>query len=333
MKLPVALLSLLALAGTAAWLALRNGGDVREGAFLGYVEGSLLYVGPNEGERIARLDVDAGIEVKTGDRLFVMATPLLDRQRAEAAARIAQMEAQLGNLRAAMNRPEQIAVMDAAVERAAAALELSRSDYQRQQALFAKGHVAKAALDRAAIAFRRDEATLKEAKRQVEVARMSSRSHEIEAAGEAMKQARTQRDQLDIRIARQSVTAPADGVVQDVFFRAGEMVNAGQPVLSLLPPENRKVRFYVPEPQFAAMKLGARVSVSCDACPHGLWGRISYISGREEYTPPVIFSDAERHKLVFKVQARLEDQARDLPLGLPVTVRLWPEDRGGAAGQ
>jgi HlyD family secretion protein len=327
MKRLAVILAILALAGWAVWRWSPRGGT-DEGAFLGYVEGGLLYIGPNEGERIASLAVEAGGVVNKGDTLFVMETPLLDRQREAAGARIAEVEAQVENLRASMNRPEQIAVLEASVERAQAALNLSRSDFQRQKALFARGHVARAALDRAAMALSRDEASLKEAKRQVQVARMGSRSHEIDAAEQSLKQARSQRDQLDIRVKRQSVTAPAAGAVQDIFFRPGEMVNAGQPVLSLLPPENRKVRFYVPQPRLSKLGLGLRVKVACDGCPDDLAGRVSFMSGREEFTPPVIFSDAERAKLVFKVQARLEGRARELPLGLPVSVRLWPEEGG-----
>jgi HlyD family secretion protein len=112
------ILVILGLAGAAAWLTLRSGGDGREGGFLGYIEGDLLYIGPNEGERIATLSVEAGSVVNKGDPLFTMATPLLDRQRAEAAARIAQMDAQVDNLQASVNRPEQVAVLEAAVERA-----------------------------------------------------------------------------------------------------------------------------------------------------------------------------------------------------------------------
>ena len=96
-----------------------------------------------------------------------MATPLLDQQRSEAVARIAQMEAQLENLQAAMNRPEQIAVLQAAVDRAEAALELSTSEYQRQKTLYSHGNATKAALDQASMALDRDKATLEEAKRQV----------------------------------------------------------------------------------------------------------------------------------------------------------------------
>ena len=310
---------LLAVGGFFAW-RLTRGERGAEAPFLGYVEGETLYIGPNEGERVAALFVSAGAIVKAGDPLFSMSTTLLDRSRAEAVARIGQLEAQAQNLQAAMNRPQQIAVLQAALERAEASLTLSRADYERQRKLFAEGHVAKAALDRAAMARDRDEASVKEARRQVEAARMPGRSQEIEAAESAMQQARAQLQAIDIRIARQSVVAPAAGVVQDVFFRPGEVVNAGQPVVALLPPENRKVRFYVPEPRLATVVVGGRVKVGCDGCAGALFGRISFVSSRQEYTPPVIFSDVERAKLVFKAEARLEGEARNLPLGMPVSV-------------
>jgi HlyD family secretion protein len=310
---------LLALGGLFAWFMLR---DANPGgaAFLGYVEGETLYIGPSEGERLASLAVAAGSPVKAGDPLFAMSTTLLDRQRAEAAARMSQLEAQVENLRAALQRPQQVAVLQAGLERAEAAFALSSSDYERQRKLFAEGHVAKAALDRAEMALKRDEASVKEARRQVEAARLSGRSQEIEAAEAGMKQARAQLAAIDFRIARQKVVAPADGVVQDVFFRPGEVVEAGKPVVALLPPANRKVRFYVPEPRLATLRLGGRVAISCDGCPEGLEGRVSFIASRQEYTPPVIFSDVERAKLVFKVEARLEGRARELPLGMPVSV-------------
>ncbi|MEK4033597.1 HlyD family efflux transporter periplasmic adaptor subunit [Methylocystis sp. IM3] len=310
---------LLALGGVFAWRMMRDW-RAAPAPFLGYVEGEVLYIGPNEGERLASLAVAAGSTVKPGDILFVMSTTLLDRQRSEIVARIGQLEAQVQNLRAATSRPEQVAVLQAGLERAEAALKLSRNDYDRQLKLFKSGNVAKATLDRAEMALRRDEASVKEARRQVNAALIPGRSQEIDAAEAAIRQARAQLEGIDIRIGRQKVRAPAAGVVQDVFFRPGEVVNAGQPVVALLPPENRKVRFYVPEPRLAGVKVGERVSVACDGCPADLFGRISFVASRQEYTPPVIFSDVERTKLVFKAEARLEGRARDLPLGMPVSV-------------
>ncbi|BDV35421.1 HlyD family secretion protein [Methylocystis iwaonis] len=313
------LLVILILAAGLWWGLTRNNAS-RQTAFLGYVEGETLYIGPNEGERLAQLFVAAGSVVKPGDRLFNMSTTLLDRSRAEAVARIGQLEAQVQNLQAAINRPQQIAVLQAALERAEASLTLSRNDYDRQRKLFATGDIPKSTLDRAEMALRRDEASVKEARRQVEAARIPGRTQEIEAAQASLNQAHAQLQAIDIRIGRQNVVAPAGGVVQDVFFRPGEVVNAGQPVVALLPPENRKVRFYVPEPRLAGVRLGGRARVQCDGCPDDLYGRISFVASRQEYTPPVIFSDVERAKLVFKVEARLEGKARELPLGMPVSV-------------
>jgi HlyD family secretion protein len=310
---------LLALGGFLAWRMTRDTGADNQ-PFLGYVEGEVLYIGPNESERLASLSVAAGSVVKPGAPLFAMSTTLLDRSRSEAAARIGQLEAQLANLRAATSRPEQVSVLQAGLERAEAALKLSQNDYDRQRRLFATGNVAKAALDRAEMALKRDEATVKEARRQVNAALIPGRSQEISAAEAAIQQARAQLEGIDIRIARQKVVSPAAGVVQDVFFRPGEVVNAGQPVVALLPPENRKVRFYVQEPRLSGVRVGGRVKVGCDGCPDDLFGRISFVSSRQEFTPPVIFSDVERAKLVFKVEARLEGRARELPLGMPVSV-------------
>jgi HlyD family secretion protein len=324
---PVAFFIALALLTVVVWRVTYRPANPND-VFLGYVEGDILYIGPYESERVASIAVAAGSEVKKGDPLFTMSTTLLDRARDEATARIAQLEAQAKNLQAAMNRPEQIAVLQAALERAEAALQLSRSDYERQRKLYAEGHVAKAALDRAEMARARDEASVKEARRQVEASRMASRSQEIEAAEASLKQARAQLDALNIRIKRQSVVSPADGAVQDVFFRPGEIVNAGQPVIALLPPENRKVRFYVSEPELPKISLGEQVRVTCDGCAGDLYGRITYIAGRQEYTPPVIFSDKERAKLVFKVEAHLEGAARAVPLGMPVAVTPAPEPTG-----
>lgn len=329
MKRFAPLLVFLAIVSLAALSWTFHRSEDAERVFLGYVEGDLLLIGPNEGERLAKLGVEAGKAVAPGDALFSMATPLLDQQRSEAAARLEQMEAQVANLQSALNRPEQIAVLQAAVDRATAALKLSTSQYQRQKTLFSHGNATRAALDQAAMALDRDKATLEEAKRQVQAARIPARTHEIDAAEAALSQARAQLDQINVRIARQTVTAPVAGVIQDVYFRSGEMVNAGQPVLSLLPPENRKVRFYVPEPQLTAIRLGAKVKVSCDGCGDGLRGRISFAAAREEFTPPVIFSDQERAKLVFKIEAKLEDKARDLPLGLPVAIRLSQDNGAG----
>lgn len=324
MKRPVVLLALLLALGLGGWTLWRQEQPAGPAAFQGYVEGELLYMAPEEAGRLQAVSVRAGDQVAAGAPLFALDTPIQDAQRAEAEARLRQAEAQLADLRAAQQRPEQIAVLRATVERVQASLDYTRVEYERQRALRERGISSQAALDNAHSAFERDRAALNEAERQIGAAQLAARSAAIAAGEAAVRAAASALQQLEVRIAKRSVAAPAAGVVQDLYFRAGETVNAGQPVLALLPPANRKLRFYMPEPLFAQVLPGRRIAVSCDGCAAGITATISFVSRDVEFTPPVIFSDQERAKLVFRVEARFEDGAAPLPLGLPVRVRLLP---------
>jgi len=311
------LAALLLIGGAAAWYLLRPQ-ETAEG-FQGYVEGYLVFMAPEDGGRIERLSVDSGDSVEQGQILFELESAMQVAQRSEAEARLLQARAQLADLQAALQRPEQIAVLKAQEERARAQLSLSRAELDRQRTLFERGIAAKAQYDQASTAFERDRAALEEVQRQIEAGRIAARSAAIEAAEAAVGAAEAALKQAETRLARRRVAAPSPAQVQDVYFRPGETVNAGQPVLSILPPENRRIRFYVPEPKLATLGLGQEVGVSCDSCQPGLRARISFVASEAEFTPPVIFSQEERAKLVFRFEARPLDGS-SLPLGLPVTV-------------
>src|SRR5215203_2351044 len=321
----ILMLTLLAAAGGAAFWYL--GRDEEESTvFQGYMEGNLVYMAPEESGRIERLAVEAGDSVTEGQFLFALESSVQIAQRNEAEARLRQAEAQLANLKAAQQRPEQIAVLRAQEERAKAQLQFSKSEYERQQTLFQRGITAKAQLDNAKAASDRDQAALDEAQRAILAAQLAGRSGEIGAAEAALHAAEAALAQAETRLARRRVLSPANARVQDVFFRAGEVVNAGQPVLSLLPPQNLRLRFYVPEPLLATLSLGQAIFVTCDSCPAGLEAKISFISREAEYTPPVIFSEQERAKLVFRVEAR-PTAPLNLPLGLPLSVSAAPAEK------
>lgn len=292
-----------------------------QGIFQGYVEGDLLQVGPEQGGRVAQLSVREGDEAAAGQALFTLDASVQQAQADEAEARMRQAEAQLANLRSAQQRPEQIAVLLASEERAKAALDLSRSEQDRQKRLFARGVSAAAQLDQAQAALERDEAALKEVRRQIEAAALGGRSAEIEAAEAALRAAKALAEQARLQLQKRAVNAPAAGVVQEVYFRPGEVVSAGQPVVALLPPENLKARFYVPQAQLAHIVPGDEVQIACDGCAEGITARVSFISREAEFTPPVIFSQEERAKLLFRVEARIEGRPA-LPLGLPIRAAL-----------
>jgi HlyD family secretion protein len=109
--------------------------------------------------------------------------------------------------------------------------------------------------------------------------------------------------------------------VQQIYYRVGELVPAGKPIVALLPPANLKVRFFVPEAMLPKLSIGEPVTISCDGCDKGLVAKISFIARSSEFTPPVIYSMEERSKLVFLIEARPERPER-LRVGQPVSVTL-----------
>lgn len=139
----------------------------------------------------------------------------------------------------------------------------------------------------------------------------------------ALRQAKANLEWAQTRVARRRAPSPADGVIQQLYYRPGETVPPGRPVLSLLPPGNLKIRFFAPESSLPTIKYGDSVAVSCDGCEPGLTAKVSFIARSSEYTPPVIYSLEERSKLVFMIEAR-PTQPDKFRVGQPVTVSLPP---------
>ncbi len=156
-------------------------------------------------------------------------------------------------------------------------------------------------------------------------------------SAEELDQARSQRDADAAQVAAQQAAltkakwsfdqkqqfAPAAAQVHDTLFRQGEFVTAGNPVVVLLPPENIKVRFFVPQAMLPQIKVGQTVSISCDGAPHAISATINYISTQVEYTPPVIYSRETRAELVFMIEAKVSPtDAMIVRPGQPADVRL-----------
>lgn len=137
----------------------------------------------------------------------------------------------------------------------------------------------------------------------------------------ALAQAKANLAWAETRLARRRAVSPADGTIQEVYFRYGETVPSGKPVVALLPPGNLKLRFFAPEAVLPRLNYGETVSVSCDGCEQGLTAKVSFIARSAEYTPPVIYSLEERAKLVFLIEAR-PDRPEKFRVGQPLTVTL-----------
>lgn len=137
----------------------------------------------------------------------------------------------------------------------------------------------------------------------------------------ALRQAKANLEWAQTRLARRNAHSPGDGTIEQIYYRPGETVPAGRPVVALLPPGNLKIRFFAPQAALPELKYGDVVGISCDGCDKGLTAKISFIARSAEFTPPVIYSMEERAKLVFLIEARPEHPEK-FRVGQPVTVTL-----------
>jgi HlyD family secretion protein len=145
----------------------------------------------------------------------------------------------------------------------------------------------------------------------------------FDEAQAALREAEARLNAARTRLDRRKLVSPVAGVVQQVYYREGEVVPAARPAISVLPPGNVKVRFFVPQAILPTIRIDDPVSVRCDGCPAEIAGKVTFIAGSAEYTPPVIYSLEERQKLVFLIEAR-PDSASGLRVGQPVSVTLKP---------
>lgn len=265
----------------AAFCALLAGcGQDQDHRWLGYAEGDYAYIAAPLSGWVTHLTVQRGDWVKKGEVLFSLDDPSQVAARDQAQAQIAQAEGQLVQARAT--------------------LDFDQKELVRQTALL-KAH--------ATSEENYDQAKSTEQTAAAQVAQIIATEN----------QARATLANAAYQLGQRQVVAQTEGRVEDIYFREGEYAPATTPVISVLPPENVYVRFFVPESDLSRLHLNDDVLIACDGCKT-IKAKIAFISSQEEFTPPVIFSIQSRDKLVFKAEARLPGGLKLNP-GQPVDVQ------------
>jgi len=315
------------LGGLGWWRIVTHSARVDE--WQGYVEADFVKVAPTQQGLLTGVSVARGDKVENAELLFAQDDTSDAAARDQAMRQLQQARAQLGNLLAPW-KLEEIREAEADIADAQAARDKIERGLKRDEEMFPSGGVSFQVVDEQRSDLRSADAKLQSLVAALALRRAPlGRNGEIGAQQAAVDAAEAVLTMAQWRLDQRRVKAPTSGVVADVLARPGETVAAGAPVVSLLSPRNIFVRFFVPEDRISRMHAGDRVALSCDACPADLTGSVSFISPQAEYTPPVIYSDANRSKLVYLVEARpsLEQAARLNP-GQPVAVR--PTFKGGA---
>jgi HlyD family secretion protein len=292
--------------------------------FQGYVEAEFVYVASQLAGPLERLYVQRGQQVQPGDALFALDNAPERAARDQAERTLQQARANLADLTKA-KRPPEIASVEAQLKQAEAAVVASRNEIVRQEQLLRTNATAQADYDKARAQFDQDKQHVAQLKADLETARLPSRSDQIDAAAANVHALEAALAKTEWDLAQKRQSAQQAGLVFDTLYVEGEWVGAGKPVVVLLPPPNIKVRAFVPETRVGTLKVGQEVRVMVDGAAQPFVGRIRYISPQAEYTPPVIYSQETRSKLVFMIEARFDSKtAAELHPGQPVDVEFGP---------
>lgn len=311
----------IGMAGLAILLA---AGCAKEPAntYQGYVEGEFVYMASSQPGQLVKLAVARGQTVQPNALLFELESANETDAVHQAQQQLQAAQAQRADLSTG-RRPQEVNVTQAQLQQARADAERLELQRQRDEAQYRAGGISRGQLDDTRASAIAAQGKVRELEAQLQVAHLPAREQQLRAQQAQVDAARAALGQAQWKLAQKQVRALDAGLVYDTLYRSGEWVPAGSPVVRMLPPQNVKVRFFVPETVVGALAPGRKLQVRCDGCVAAVPATISFVSNQSEYTPPVIYSNATRAKMVFMVEARPSaDDAPKLRPGQPVEVVL-----------
>lgn len=309
MNRPVVFLALIALAAC----------QPEAETFSGAVEGEYVYIAPTSAGLLETLSVARGQSVEKDTPLFALDATAL-RAALLAAEADVERERALWRDMTKGQRPAEIEVLLRRADQARADFDSAQKEFKRVETLVRTGAQSRADFDVKKAALDSATAHVAEVEAEIATAHLGGREDALSAALAAVQKAEQTVVQTRRLLQDSARTAPAAGYIEDTFYRPGEYVTAGAPVVSLLPPENVKIRFYVPESALTRFQVGQALRVHCDGCQAPVAAHVNYVASQSEYTPPVIYSVGTRDKLVFRIEAISDAPTSSLHPGQPVDI-------------
>ncbi|WP_291843917.1 HlyD family efflux transporter periplasmic adaptor subunit [Maricaulis sp.] len=281
----------------------------------GYAEGDFIRIAPQQPGLVIDTAAREGGRIARGDELLRQDATAEIAALAAATARIDAATARYDDALAGARDPEIEAARDL-LRQALAARNDATQSLERSQALFADGHVSQARLDAVRAAATAADARVDEMRQRLNIVRLPARADQLRALQAEIAAAEAERDAATYRLDLRTVRAPVDARIHRQLRFVGEQAGPGTPVYELLPDGAVHAVLFIPEPLLAGLPVGTRLDVSCDACPSGLRAAITTIDDEAEFTPPILYSDAERARLVYRAEARFSGDTP--PPGTPL---------------
>lgn len=308
-----------ALAGMVGALASGFVADTTQ-VYNGYIEANYVYVAATYAGRLKGISTDEGRTVTAGQILFSLDD---DQYRAALSAAIAQKAAAEATWRdlETGSRSEEIDVTRASLRQAEASQVLAKTTLERTLKLKQSGLVPDSQVDTAQAQLDTTTANVAQLQAQLAVAELPARPEKLAAAKANYDAAVANVEVAQVQLDDRTVESPVGGVVDRVYYKTGEVVSTGSPILSILPPGELKVEFFIPETDRNRFRIGDILDLTCDSCVDGLTATISYMASQPQNTPPIIYSRDERRRLVFMAEARIDEDVSLLP-GQPVSMKV-----------
>jgi HlyD family secretion protein len=291
--------------------------------YLGYVEGETVIIASPQAGRIVSRPATKGVAIKKGDIVFSLDSAAATAEVARSEAEIHTAQAQLENLLTGKREPEleQVRAQRREVE---AELALAEKDLVRASRLTTSGAASQKSLDQTQAAVAQFKARIAQFDASETAGKLAARDPEITAARSRILEAEASAVQARAKLADLSPLSPIDATVENTFFDVGEWVGVGQPVVSLLSSNAVTLRYFVPQRSLAKATPGTTIHFTCDGCGTTKTATITHVETAPEFTPPVIYSQGARAKLVFLVEAKPGAVDPLLRPGLPIEVEPLP---------
>jgi HlyD family secretion protein len=315
--------ALLSISLFAALASCLNGCSRKaSNSYQGYVEGKFVYVASPQPGRLDHLSVARGDTITVGKALFTLDPEPELSAEAQARELLLSEEARLADLQTGKRPPERD-VISAQLAQAKVEHQKAADILKSDEAQYAAGGLPLTDLIAARAAVEANAAQVRRFQSDLEVAELPGRDAQVKAQAQVVAANRAALQQATWKLQQKQVAASRNGLVFDTVYREGEWVSAGSPIVQMLPPENIEIRFFVPEPSAGKLHIGQNITLLIDGRDDRVSASITFISTQVEYTPPVIYSDENRAKLMFMVIAKpAADQAATLHPGQPVQVTL-----------
>lgn len=293
-----------------------------ENRLSGYSHGEFVYLSYSSTAKIEQLFIKKGDNVTPGQELVKIESFDAQNIFLRAEEKLSAESALLRNLESG-ERPEELDIIRAQIKKARSAESQVKRQLERYRNLYASRAISLAEWEDIRDELTQKGAQVEELINQLKARQLPARQDEISKQLSMVAAAKLERDKALWDVQQTTIVSPVNAKVFDIIYRAGERPTAGRPIISLLPPENIKVRFFIPEAMLGKFKIGTKVKLICDGCAEPIVGVINYISPEAEFTPPVIYSTKRREKLIFMAEAvPAWKQAERMKIGQPFDVEV-----------